>query len=147
MTTNKADFEDDNGIVRLWNWGKPNTEIPLTNATMRVAHPAVDVVEFYTHLFTFNRYAPPRSCDVSYDAGRCARFTFEAEQECRLEFGLPLLRDKDSELRQAEYQRVLAEDLQLEKTARRHGFKSAQDEDNFLEAVEFDELCEHSLER
>ena len=140
---------DERGIVRLWQ--PHNARYPnhlMHNRFVTVSTRESDIVAHYQQRYTFNRFDTGKpSFDASYRSDSYARFQFEAEQECRLELGLPLLRDADAEQREEWHRQFMAELEADERAARRRGWKSAAQEDDFLEVLEFEELCERSLER
>lgn len=139
---------DERGIVRLWQSDDKRPNHLMHNRFVTFSTRESDIVAHYQKRYTFDRFdtGKPRF-DVSYRADSYARFQFEAEQETRLELGLPLLRDADAEQRKEWHRQFMAELEEDERKARRRGWKNAATEDDFLECVEFEEMCEGSLER
>jgi|GEM_PF-7075074 len=145
---------DERGIVRLWDAYPLSVPARLTNPRRWVTFCEKEdvVVDFYTRRYTPEKaryWQPPRArVSISDKADGYARFQFEAEQETRLEFGLPLLRDADAEQREEWHKRFMAELEAEERAARRRGWKNAALEDDFLEVLEFEDLCDKgALER
>lgn len=140
---------DERGIVRLWQ--SDDERYPnrlMRNHFVTFSTRESDIVAHYQRRYTFNRFDTGKSFfDAAYRTDSYARFQFEAEQECRAELGLPLLRDAEAEQRE-EWRRQFMTELEAdERAARRRGWKNAATEDDFLECLEFGELCERALER